>query len=49
MAEREHTSWKTKMGVQLSGLEGTRDFLVALGFVAVLITTAMLIAYISFG
>lgn len=49
MAEREHTSWKTKMGVEFSGFEGTRDFLVAFGFVALVITVGMIIAYLSFG
>jgi hypothetical protein len=49
MVKRKQTSWKTKMGVEFSGLEGTRDFLVAFGFVLILIIVGMLIAYITFG
>ena len=49
MNTEEQNSWKKKMGVELSGLEGTRDFLVALGFVLVMITVAMVIAFVMFG
>lgn len=41
--------WKKRMGVEFSGLEATRDFFVALGFLAILIISGMLIAYFAFG
>ena len=41
--------WKRKMGPEFSGFERTRDFLVAIGFVAALIGVGMVIAYLSFG
>ena len=41
--------WKRKMGPEFSGFERTRDFLVAIGFVAALIGAGMVIAYLSFG
>ena len=49
MEKQDDTSWKTKMGVEFSGLEGTRDFFVALGFIVILITVGMVIAYMAFG
>jgi len=45
--ERDH--WKRKMGVEFSGLERSRDFLVAFAFVAVLFVVAMVIAFVAFG
>ncbi len=41
--------WKRKMGAEFSGLERPRDFLVAFLAVAVLITIALVIAYVAFG
>lgn len=49
MGTRDKDSWKSKMGVELSGLEGTRDFLVAIGLIAVVVIVGMLIAFIAFG
>lgn len=49
MTKSEDTNWKTKMGVEFSGLQGTREFLFAFGCVALLIAIGMLIAYLSFG
>ena len=37
------------MGVEFSGLEQTRDFLVALAFFGVLVGVAGVIAFIAFG
>lgn len=42
-------SSKRKMGPELSGLEGPRDFLVGILFLVVLILVAMLIAFVAFG
>ena len=42
-------SWKKKMGVELSGLERPRDFLVAFLFLAVFLAVAAVIAYVNFG
>jgi hypothetical protein len=38
-----------KMGVEFSGLEGVRDFLVAFLFLAILMGVAMVIAFVAFG
>ena len=42
-------AWKRKMGPEFSGLERTRDFLVALAALAIFIGVAMVIAFIAFG
>jgi hypothetical protein len=46
---RDADAWKEKMGPEFSGLERTRDFLVALLFVAALVIVASVIAYLAFG
>lgn len=46
---RPRDSWKRKMGVEFSGLERSRDFLVAFLFFAVFVIIAMVIAFIAFG
>lgn len=48
-SDKPRDTWKRKMGPEFSGFERTRDFLVALMFVALLIGTGMVIAYLSFG
>ena len=45
----ERHSSNRKMGVEFSGLEGVRDFLVAFLFLAILIGVAMVIAFVAFG
>jgi hypothetical protein len=42
-------AWKNKMGPEFSGFERTRDFLVALLALAILIGVAMVIAFVAFG
>ena len=42
-------AWKRKMGPEFSGLERTRDFLVALAALVIFIGVAMVIAFIAFG
>lgn len=37
------------MGVEFSGLEGSRDFLVAFGFLAALGVIAAIVAFVAFG
>lgn len=41
--------WKRKMGVEFSGLENTRDFIVALGCFALLVAVAAAVAFVAFG
>ena len=42
-------TWKRKMGPEFSGFERSRDFLVAIVAVGILIGLGMLIAFLSFG
>ena len=42
-------SWKRKMGVEFSGLERGRDFLIAFLFLAVFLAIAAIISYSMFG
>jgi len=44
----ERDAWKQKMGVEFSGLERSRDFLVAFVFFAVFVIIAMVIAFLMF-
>jgi hypothetical protein len=37
------------MGVEFSGLERSRDFLVAFGFIAALGAVAAIVAFVAFG
>ena len=46
---RIRNPWKRKMGVEFSGLQGPRDFLVGLLFVVLLVGAGMVIAFLSFG
>lgn len=46
---KERDSWKRRMGVEFSGLERSRDFLVAFVFFVVFVIIAMVIAFIMFG
>lgn len=48
-SEEPSESWKSKMGVEFSGLERPRDFLVALAVLAVFVLIAMAIAFVAFG
>jgi hypothetical protein len=41
--------WKRKMGVEFSGLEAPRDFLVAILALVGLVLVAMVIAFVAFG
>ncbi len=47
--EPEPSGWKQKMGVELSGLERPRDFLIAFVFLATFVAVAAGIAYVMFG
>lgn len=42
-------SWKRKMGVEFSGLERFRDYVVAFAFALVFVAIAGIIAYVAFG
>jgi hypothetical protein len=42
-------SWKSKMGVEFSGLENATDFMVAVGIGVTFVILAMVIAYLAFG
>lgn len=45
---KPRSPWKRKMGPEFSGLERPRDFLVAFTFVAILLGTAALLAFLAF-
>jgi hypothetical protein len=42
-------TWKSKMGVEFSGLETARDFLVAIAALVGLVLVAIAIAFVAFG
>lgn len=48
-AGRAPGPWKKKMGTEFSGLENTRDFLVAIAIVLVFVAIAGVIAFVAFG
>jgi hypothetical protein len=48
-SDPDRASWKRKIGVELSGLERPRDFLVAFLFLVAFVAVAATIAYVAFG
>lgn len=42
-------SWKSKMGVEFSGLERPSDFWIAIAIFVAFVTIAMVIAFVAFG
>lgn len=45
----DEQSWKRKIGVELSGLERPRDFVIAFAFLIGFILVAAVIAFVMFG
>lgn len=48
-ADVDSDSWKKRIGVEFSGLERPRDFLVAFAFLVGFVMVAAVIAWIAFG
>ena len=49
ISTKPRDTWKNRIGVEFSGLERTRDFLIGIAFFVVLVVVAMLIAFFAFG
>jgi hypothetical protein len=48
-AGKPSESWKRKIGVEFSGLERPRDFVIAFAFLIAFILVAAVIAFVMFG